>query len=118
MGAPKGNKNAKGNVSRAGRKSAYAEFLDAQWHKQMWDGVPREGDNLEGVDAKGLADKIAGGYYSVKDMFLYKALTGNERILAVFADKLLPSLNMHMGPTGEALDLTGEAKKRSAKYRG
>lgn len=86
MGAPKGNKNAEGKDS--GRKSAYQEKQDATWHAEKW-----ELDQYR----KELERKIASGVYSVRDMFLYKALDGNERILTIFANKLLPDLVKHSG---------------------
>ncbi len=101
--------NSGGVKGRSGRKSAYQEFLDAQWHAKAWQ---------EDTDAEELKAKIKTGKFSVRDRFLYAALSGNDRILAHFADKILPDISMLIGPTGGAVevDLVGEAKKRSAKY--
>lgn len=109
MGAPKGNRNGKGN-SNSGRKSAYQEFLDAQWHNEKW---------FKNTDMGKLAKKIQSGKYSVRDIYLYKALTAkSDRILADFGDKILPDISMMIGASGGAveIDLLGEAKKRVAKW--
>lgn len=110
----KGNRASVGNKG-GGRKSAFEEFLAAQWHAKAWEGKDENGKPL---DVKALVKKIAGGKFGVRDRYLLKALTGDPRILAKFGDKLLPDLTMHMGPTGGAVEVSfkGEAKKRSAKY--
>lgn len=107
MAAPKGNKNAKGK--KVGRKSAYEEKQTAQWHAEKWE---------IDTDIPELKSKIESGKYSVRDMFLAKALQGVPRILAIFADKILPNISMLIGPNGGPIqiDLVGEAKKRSKKY--
>lgn len=108
----KGNKASAGvTEGKTGRKSMYAEFIEAQWQHKSW---------ITEEDVLKLAEKIKGGKYSVRDMYLYKALIGDPRVLAKFGDKLLPDLTLLMGPGGGAIevDLKGEAKKRSAKYHG
>ena len=105
----KGNKVAKGNKG-GGRKSAYEEFLDAQWHKGVW-------DNPTALEE--LGKKIASGVYSVRDIFLYKALAGkSDRVLGIFANKILPDISMMISPTGNdvQINLVGEAEKRAKKY--
>lgn len=62
------------------RKSAYAERQDAIWHEEKW--------KLE-TDVPVLQAKLRTGKYSVRDVFLAKALQGNEKILGIFANKLL-----------------------------
>lgn len=81
-GAPKGNTFAKGN--KGGRRpSAYEEVQNAIWHSEKW-----EIDS----DVPALQAKLKTGKYSVRDVFLAKALQGNERVLGIFANKLLPDL--------------------------
>lgn len=84
-GAPKGNTFAKGN--KGGRRpSAYEEVQNAIWHSEKW-----EIDS----DVPALQAKLKTGKYSVRDVFLAKALQGNERVLSIFANKLLPDLVDH-----------------------
>lgn len=80
MPNPKGNPGNKGGR----RPSAYEEFKNAEWHANAWE---------KDSDLVALKAKIATGKYSVRDMFLAKALEGNERILGIFANKLLPDLH-------------------------
>ena len=84
-GAPKGNTYAKGNKG-GGRASAYQELQEAVWHADAW--------KIDS-DVPALQAKLKTGKYSVRDVFLAKALQGNERILGIFANKLLPDLVDH-----------------------
>lgn len=108
MGAPKGSKNAAGNKG-GGRKSAYQEYLDAQKHYQAW---------TQPQDLNALVKRIKSRKYSVWDVFVMRALKADPRILAKFADKIMPDLTMLMGPGGGAIeiDLLGEAEKRAKVY--
>lgn len=85
MDARKNNKGSKGNKG-GGRLSAYEEWQNAEWHANAW-----EVDS----DVPVLQAKLKSGKYSVRDVFLAKALQGNERILGIFANKLLPDLVDH-----------------------
>lgn len=107
MAAPKGNKNGRGKKGASGRPSAYAEVQNAHWHSEKWE---------KEQEVEKLAAKIKTGVYSVRDIFLYKALTGSEKILGIFADKLLPDLVDIRTPDGVQIDLLGEGKKRVQKY--
>jgi len=66
------------------------------WHSEKW-----EIDS----DVPALQAKLKTGKYSVRDVFLAKALQGNERVLSIFANKLLPDLvdvtsgNEKLGPS-------------------
>lgn len=82
MPNPNGNPGNKGGR----RKSAYQERQDAIWHDEKW--------RIE-TDVPVLKAKLETGKYSVRDVFLAKALQGNERILGIFANKLLPDLHDH-----------------------
>ncbi len=64
-----------------GRKSAYQERQDAEWLASVWTGD---------CDRAELAAKIASKKHSVRDVYLFKALMGNDRILESIADKILP----------------------------
>lgn len=105
MPNPRGNPGNKGG----GRKSAYQEFLDAQWHNAKW---------MKTTDFAKLEKRINSGKFSVRDMYLYKAMKGNDRLLARFGDKILPDISMMIGASGNAVevDLVGEALKRVGKY--
>lgn len=41
------------------------------------------------IDLRKLERKIASKHYSPRDMFLWKCLTGNDKLLAVYAKKIL-----------------------------
>lgn len=92
-GAPKGNKYAKGNKG-GGRASAYQELQEAVWHADAW--------KIDS-DVPALQAKLKTGKYSVRDVFLAKALQGNERILGIFANKLLADLVDVRGKDGAEL---------------
>lgn len=77
MPNPNGNPGNKGG----GRKNAYEEKKDVEWASNVW-VLDQDKDVLE--------TKIASGKFSVRDMFLYKCLTGNERMIQTLANKLLP----------------------------
>lgn len=64
-----------------GRKSAYQERQDAEWLASVWTGT---------VDRAELAKRIASKVHSVRDVYLFKALMGNDRILESIANKILP----------------------------
>lgn len=82
VAAPKGNKNAVGHDgSKSGRKSAYEEFNEAKWASEVW--------NLDQKRTE-LQAKIESGVYSVRDMFLYKCLSGEVKLLLALSNKLLP----------------------------
>lgn len=85
MAFEKGHKKSVGNKG-GGRASAYEEVQNAIWHAEKW-----EIDS----DVPMLQAKLKSGKYSVRDVFLAKALQGNERILGIFANKLLPDLVDH-----------------------
>jgi len=85
--APKGFHGKKG---RSGRKSTWDEKKEVIWHDEKW--------KLDS-DAPQLKAKLATGKYSVRDVFLAKALQGNEKILGIFANKLLADLH-EVGGTG------------------
>ena len=94
MANPKGNPGNKGGR----RPSAYEEFKNAQWHADKWEldsNVPE------------LQAKLKTGHYSVRDVFLAKALQGNERILGIFANKLLADL-VDVTSKGEQVAMTAQ----------
>lgn len=79
MAAPKGNKNAVGN--RGGGHPTHTETI---WHRGKW-------ENDEKV--RELEEKIASGVYAIRDVWLLKALKGNDAILKQAADKVLADLH-------------------------
>lgn len=82
-GAPKGNQFAKGNPG-GGRKSAYKEQKEAVYLRDKW-----QNDVL----VFELQAKIDSGKYSIRDMFVLKALQGNEKVLQICANKIIPDLH-------------------------
>ena len=108
-GAPKGNQFAKGN-SGGGRPSV----KETVWHKEKWE-----------VDSKvrELEAKIATGVYSVRDVYLLKALKADPVILKNLADKVLANLldisnsDESFKPDPEMQELASELKNIiKAKY--
>lgn len=89
-GAPKGNKNALGNSG--GRPPTKKEQI---WHKEKWE---------EDTKVRELESKIASGEYSVKDVYLLKALKADTVILKNMADKVLATLIDHT-TKGDKFDL-------------
>lgn len=85
MAFEKGHKKSVGNKG-GGRASAYKELQEAVWHADAW--------KIDS-DVPALQAKLKTGKYSVRDVFLAKALQGNERILGIFANKMLPDLVDH-----------------------
>lgn len=106
---PRGNPNGNPGNKGGGRASAFVEREEGIWLKNVW---------KTDTDTDVLKAKIAKGKYSIRDIFLAKVLSGNERLIAVAANKIMPDLTELSGPDGEPLkvDLIGEARKRSAKY--
>jgi hypothetical protein len=92
MAAPKGNKNGLGNKG-GGRLSKKEE----EWHLDKW-------ENESSFEE--LTLKIASGKFSVRDRYLWKALSGNEVILKNMADKILADLHEHSGKGGGAIELS------------
>lgn len=78
MAAPKGNKNAIGN--RGGGSHTVKETI---WHKEKWE--------LDTFVCE-LEDKVESGTYAIRDIWLLKALQGNDKILRQAADKVLANL--------------------------
>ena len=97
MDSRKNNKGVKGNKG-GGRASAYQEVQNAIWQADKW-----EVDS----DVPALQAKLKTGKYSVRDVFLAKALQGNERILGIFANKLLADL-VDVTSKGEQVAMTAQ----------
>lgn len=93
MAFEKGHKKSVGNKG-GGRASAFEELKEAVWHDEKW--------NID-TDVPSLQAKLKTGQYAVKDVFLAKALQGNERILSIFANKLLADLVDVRGKDGAEL---------------
>jgi hypothetical protein len=80
MAAPEGNQNAVGNKG-GGRKSAYQENADASMLREMF-LTPMSRDEVQA--------KLKSGKYSLKDLFVSKGYTGNERVLLALFHKYFP----------------------------
>ena len=84
-----GNQNAIGNKGGPGRPS----LKETIWHKEKWE---------EDSKVRELEAKIASGVYSVRDVYLLKALKADTVILKNLADKVLATLIDHT-TNGESL---------------
>lgn len=82
-GAPKGNKFGVGNAG-GGRKSAYEERKDAEWHELVWKGEQ---------DIEALINKIKSRKYAGRDIAALKLLQGDKYLIGKFMDKLVPDLH-------------------------
>ena len=70
-----------GRKGRSGRRPASIERQIIEQAKDAW---------LNEQDREALLKKIESGKYSIWDMYRFKALIGDPKILSRFADKLLP----------------------------
>lgn len=82
-----GNPGNKGNSNAKGRPG----IKETIWHKEKW-----ELDQL----VEQLETKIASKVYSIRDVWLLKALKGNDAILKQAADKILADLHDVRGDGG------------------
>lgn len=82
-----GNPGNKGG----GRKSAFAEKLDADWHELVWKTVQ---------DVSELESKIATKKYAGRDIAALRLLKGDKYLIGKFMDKLVPN----------KLDITSDGK--------
>lgn len=89
MDRRKFNKGTKGN--KGGARLSEKEKV---WHKEKWEEDSR---------VRELESKIASGVYSVKDVYLLKALKADTVILKNMADKVLATLIDHT-TKGEKLE--------------
>lgn len=71
-----------------GRKSAYQEKADAELLAKMF---------FEKLDKEEVRAMLATGKYSLKDVFLSKGFTGNDRVLLAIFNKLFPDKLIHSG---------------------
>lgn len=118
MGAPRGNTNGRGQPGRSGRKSAYQERADADL---LWDVFNGKVDKAE------LAKRIATGTCSIRDVWILKALSGNERLIDTIVKKIFPdsvnftaNLNQKQmeeleGDVRDLLDLAGKYSRKEQR---
>lgn len=67
-------------------------------------------------DIQALEEKIATGHYSVRDMFLWKCLHGNDKLLVVYAKKMLrESLPAEMDKQGFGVVVIVPARKETPR---
>jgi hypothetical protein len=95
-----GNQNAVGNKG-GGRKSAYQENADATLLREMF---------LNPMSRDEIQAKLKSGKYSLKDLFVSKGYSGNERVLLAlfhkyFPDDLLTMEQRQANPDGSDLPL-------------
>jgi len=82
MGLPKGTNNGNhGAEGRSGRKSAYQENADATLLREMF---------LNPMSRDEIQAKLKSGKYSLKDLFVSKGYSGNERVLLALFHKYFP----------------------------
>lgn len=111
MGASKGNTNAKGNKG-GGRKSAYQERADADL---LWNVFNNPVNKAE------LAKRIATGTCTIRDVWVLKALSGNERLIDTIVKKLFPdsvnfTANMNQKQMEEIEDNVRDLLDLAGKY--
>lgn len=82
----------RGNPNATGRPSV----KETIWHKDKW-----ELDTL----VNELEQKVASGKYAIRDIWLLKALKGNDKILRQAADKILANLVDLRGKDGDTLQV-------------
>lgn len=120
MPAPLGSKNALGNKG-GGRKSAYQERADADFLWRMF---------TEPVDKAVLMKKVSTGKFSILETMVFKALTGNERLISDMFKKIFPdsvnftaNMNQKQMKTLEdnvrdLLDIAGSMSKKQVRTTG
>lgn len=96
---PKGRPNGNPGNKGGGRKSAYQEIQDAEWHEKVW-------NDSQDVDA--LERLILSKNYSGRDMAALRLLKGDKYLIGKFMDKLVPDLHELSGPGGQPLFLPAE----------
>lgn len=89
MDKRKFNKGTKGN-----KGGGALTVKDKVWHKEKWE---------EDSQVRVLEAKIASGVYSVRDVYLLKALKADTVILKNMADKVLADLHDVRGEDGGPL---------------
>lgn len=77
MPNPYGNPGNKGG----GRPSAYQERANADILVELWEN---------GIDKDELKKRLASSKHSLKDVFIAKALQGNEKVLIAIFQKIYP----------------------------
>ena len=82
---------------RSGRKSAYQEKADAELLWQMFFGE---------LSRDEVQNKLKSGKYSLKDVWISKGFTGNERVLIEIFRKLFPD-KQDITSGGEPIPLLG-----------
>lgn len=104
QGNPKGNPGNKGG----GRKSAYQERVDAEWHEKVW-------KDQQDVDA--LIDKVRSRKYAGRDIAALKLLQGDKYLIGKFMDKLVPDLPQDVNVKGSLAIEISEVIARKNKLK-
>ena len=81
---PKGRKEGNPGNKGGGRKSAYLERKDAEWHEMVW-------KNEQDIDA--LILKVQSKKYAGRDIAALSLLQGDKYLIGKFMDKLVPDLH-------------------------
>ncbi len=90
MGTNNGNHGKKG---RSGRKGAFVEQNDAEILREMF---------FTDQGKEELIAKLRSGRYSIKDVFIQKGFSGNERVLLALFNKVFPDGNRKSQSAEEA----------------
>jgi hypothetical protein len=94
-----GNNGNHGVRGRSGRKGALVELNNAQMLHDMFFGDREKNETLE---------KLKAGKYSLKDVFVSKAYSGNERFLLALFNKNFPDAALkEWGAGGEPPEENG-----------
>jgi len=105
---PRGNPNGNPGNKGGGRKSAYQEKADAAF---LWEVFTKQLDKEE-------LKEILKGNHSIKDAWIAKALSGNERFINQIVHKLFPDKQELGGVDGAPLELDVTLDKAIAKAYG
>ncbi len=104
MGTNNGNHGVKG---RSGRKGAGTEWNNSQILHEMFFTDQGRNETL---------DKLKTGKYSLKDVFVSKAYSGNERFLLAIFNKNFPDAalkDVGIGPESAIADASGPEKVKT-----
>lgn len=110
MGLPKGTNNGNvGKKGRSGRKSFYQEKADAQFLNDVFFGK---------LDKEEIKKQIASGKYAIKDVFISKAFSGNDKMIEILIKKLFPDKKEITGQDGGPVEINTSITDKIDKIYG
>jgi len=112
MPAAKGNQNAVGHKGGGGRKTIRQEKADYDLLREMFFKPQDYGEVLKRV---AVSQKTKTGKFSIWELYVAKAMSGNDNYIFKVFDRLFPETINHQGNISETLNLVSEAAKRRAE---